>query len=73
VRKGLFLSTSGFPRKITAQTANSGNMFPDELCKTRAGRCGCLPFITASGFGESRVTHNLGSGQKECPDRNILG
>ena len=29
--------------------------------------------VTGSGFGASRLAQNLGMGQKECPDRNILG
>jgi hypothetical protein len=28
--------------------------------------------ITDSGFGESSVPQNLGMGQNECPDRNIV-
>jgi hypothetical protein len=29
--------------------------------------------VTGSGFGESSVPQNLGTGQNECLDRNILG
>ena len=29
--------------------------------------------ITGFGFGDFRLPQNLGTGQKECPDRNILG
>ena len=29
--------------------------------------------VTASGVGGSSVPQNLGRGQKDCPDRNILG
>jgi len=29
--------------------------------------------VTGSGFGGSSLPQNLGTGQKEYPDRNILG
>ena len=45
----------------------------DEKPKRRPGRYGCSPFITGSDLGESRVPQNLGMGQNEYHDRNILG
>jgi len=73
VRRGLFLWPSGLPRKITAQTANSRYVFRDEIAKIPLARRGCLLIIIGSGLGRSSVPQNLERGQKECPDRNILG
>jgi hypothetical protein len=44
-----------------------------EKGKRRLRQWGSLPFITGSGFGRSRVPQYPGMGQKERPDRNILG
>ena len=51
----------------------TGNVVPDEKPKLRVGHWGCLHIITSSGLGPSRLPQNLGMGQKECPNRNILG
>ena len=45
----------------------------DELPKLRVAQWECSRIITGSGLGGSSLPQNLGSGQKECPNRNILG
>jgi hypothetical protein len=72
VRKRLFLWPSGLPRKITAQTANSRDVFRDEMAKILLGRWGCLPMVTGSGSGESRLPQNPGIGQRKEGDPTIL-
>ena len=47
-------------------------LYSDEICKLRRAPWECLPMVTGSRFGASRLPQNLGSGQKDCPDRNIL-
>jgi len=49
------------------------NMSRDEKAKGRPRHFKCSLFIIGSGHGDSRVPQNLGMGQKEYPDRNILG
>ena len=39
--------------------------YSDEKGKLRLGQWGCLNMVTGSGFGESSVPQNLGSGQRE--------
>jgi len=45
----------------------------DEKGKIPLARRGCLLIIIGSGLGGSSVPQNPGIGQKEYPDRNILG
>jgi hypothetical protein len=49
------------------------NVICDEEPKFRAGRWGCLPFITASGLSASTLPQNLGGGQKVERHLTILG
>jgi hypothetical protein len=45
----------------------------DEKGKRRLRQWGSLLFISGSDLGGLSVSQNLGSGQKACLDRNILG
>src|SRR5512139_947435 len=44
-----------------------------EIAKILRGRRRCSHVVAGSSLCGSSVPQNLGMGQKECPDRNILG
>jgi hypothetical protein len=55
------------------RSVNLESSYSDEQGKIPLARWGCLLIIIGFGLGGSSLPQNLGPGQKECPDRNILG
>ena len=78
-----YLRVAGTPNDLRVFAARSRrqkvdctellSFISDEQGKIPLARRGCLSFIIGSGVGRSSVPQNPGIGQKEYPDRNILG
>jgi hypothetical protein len=63
----------GRVRKTLAEVWAGKVSYSDEIYEPRPGPWEYSHIIIGTGLGRSRVPQNLGIGQKDCPDRNILG